>query len=187
MSADRGRSRTMPQERPFHAAPLLPVEEEGDENEQRKESKTRRFFRAIGFGCFMSKGKHAKDGSGKGAALRAININDSQHPYNQNTDADETSSVVSSYYAGRNAHSNQYMLYLGTEKTSNYKPSFVLPAKPGDLQVSDLSELRPSMNERQLPVFFTPPPPDAFTTVTPRRRSALNFVSPPGSPKGIFA
>jgi hypothetical protein len=166
--------------RPFQAAPLMVVDEETDEDHEHKESRTRRFFRAIGFGCFMSKRKSADNSSDKSTPLRAIAIEDVRYGFDRNVLESEVGSVYSSHYGG-----NEYILYLGTEHETNYKPSY--ERKLSESQTMDLTELRPSMSERQLPVFFTPPPPDIVASVTPRRKKVQASVSPRGTPQANFA
>jgi hypothetical protein len=194
------------------AAPLMPAPSDSDGEEPQQESDARRFFRAIGFGCLMSKGKKenkSPDERGENSspaqpshtakhAQSPPTVEPSQSPLRKNpatlaageasgyAESDDNSSVNSSTYdgAGRGII-NPYMLYLGTEKTTDFKPSFD-GAKLGEPEIVDLSELRPSMGQRQLPVFFTPPSSDIFNSGTALRKSSL-ANTPPGSPKGVFA
>ncbi|TMW63683.1 hypothetical protein Poli38472_002624 [Pythium oligandrum] len=123
----------------------------------------RRFLRAIGFSCF-SRRKERRDTS---AALRAITIEDARYTFQQNLLDDDVSTVYSSHYDGNDYLSIQqrqqlqFVLFGGTEHSSSFQPEQI---GPRDITVGPirLSDIRADMNDRQLPVFFTPSPPDSF-------------------------
>lgn len=184
--------------RAFHHAPIVQPDE--DEAQQETKSKTRTFLSAIGLSClfrgrrtarrhlsapYQSRGRMSRQANlSNGPALRAITIDDAQFTFSRNMlDSDDgMSSVYSSHYDGSERR-NQYVLFLGSESSSSLRPRL----QSGENEMPELHSLRPSLQQRELPVFFTPPPHEVLA-VTPRsRKSMLMHTSPPDSPLGVFA